>query len=272
MPTRPRRNSAAIASLRMIDAMEDIESTQSSQQSEASTPLRRVSKKPLAKAPQAKVPQDKASQRKKAKAGARPATAARPTSYPTARSTATRSHPPPARVSSAPNSNPTPDDASQSSFIRSRLEPFINSFEDGEQDRVTPRKRSVCYLDSEDEERGKRARSEVVEDEVSLAAPRLSERIISPPHTHALQGDWRQGKEEEEEEEEEEGGQGEGEGGQGESMQFAKHILELQVSSAFTSLVSPQLPPLEATSNVVNTDSLLTRYAHHSLATLPSPS
>ena len=154
MPVRPRRTSAAIASLRINDVVEDIESCSSDEESEPPAPARRsvsisagASTKPRAKQPVRRVqasPARPAAARPKAARPYRPVRPARPAAIPTVE----------------PDSA---SQASQSSFIRSRLAPFIATFANDEQDRVRPGKRSACYLDSEDEARGARDRRELVE-------------------------------------------------------------------------------------------------------------
>lgn len=155
MPVRPRRTSAAIASLRINDVVDEIESYSSGSESEPPAPPRR---RASASAAAAAKPRTKQPARRPQTAPPRPA--ARPKAARPSRPSR------PARAAVVLTVEPDLNSqASQSSLLRSRLVPFIETFADNEQDRVRPGKRSICYLDDEDEARGKKARMELVEDQ-----------------------------------------------------------------------------------------------------------
>ncbi|GMI05912.1 hypothetical protein TrVE_jg409 [Triparma verrucosa] len=166
MPSRPRRNAAAVASLRMEDAaMEEVEyiDVESSVDFTPPSPkpvrLRKLKVTVVKSAPkqQSKVAKvQKKQKQKKAQEATTPTT-----SYVTV-----ERRPNPSRGQSDPNDS---DDDSLTEEMRGRLLPFILTFDNEEQDRIRPGSRSACYLDSDDEAIGVYNRERIVYEEATLS-------------------------------------------------------------------------------------------------------
>lgn len=153
MPNRPRRNAAAVASIRMEDSFEDIESNSSvspTPPSPSPTPVRQKKLKQL--------PVVKSAQKQRAKQVQKNSVQKK------THVTATVERP---RRAAAVATYDSGDEDSLTDEMRGRLLPFILNFDDEEQDRIRPGSRSACYLDSDDEKMGVTARLRIVQEEAS---------------------------------------------------------------------------------------------------------
>ncbi|GMH49252.1 hypothetical protein TL16_g00475 [Triparma laevis f. inornata] len=153
MPNRPRRNAAAVASIRMEDSFEDIESNSSvspTPPSRSPTPVRQKKLKQL--------PVVKSAQKQRAKQVQKSSVQKK------THVIATVERPIRAAAVATYDSG---DEDSLTDEMRGRLLPFILNFDDEEQDRIRPGSRSACYLDSDDEKMGVTARLRIVQEEAS---------------------------------------------------------------------------------------------------------